>query len=444
MVSHMRWVGARRAITEPSIATVILFFYVSVFPLRGIMVAASHLSDIEFVHGTQSYSEVASLLALAGVATTVLIEAFHRTRRRRPLSTTISETVGTSKLSGLVVLAGLTSALTLISLLGLIVQHHGIAGAKSAYVSHSKLAGLRGEHDIALSIWTVLTLPTVWTAACVVLASGAKKVHRVTFATVATLIVLADLIIFGSRLDVILAVVGVWIIFYYSGRRVPVLAVFAAITVIILVSVPILEQRSSGSAASSSPLEKYSRIAGYGVLDATLAVREDPNEIRSKLEQSSRWLALPLYLTPSILWPGRPNINLTRMDLYVAESIGSQNQKTAGYPTTYMTELWLYGGWLLVIVGSLVFGLVLGWFHERIIGRQTQLSPAMLLWYCLIADLGFTYYKDGDIVTSSVTAVRTGLYYAVALILTGVWKPKFGTRRENPARQGISYQSVYH
>src|SRR5215217_7264505 len=41
VLSHIRWVGVRRAITEPSPVTLILVFYVFAFPQRGAVVAVS-------------------------------------------------------------------------------------------------------------------------------------------------------------------------------------------------------------------------------------------------------------------------------------------------------------------------------------------------------------------------------------------------------------------
>jgi hypothetical protein len=257
---------------------------------------------------------------------------------------------------------------------------------------------------------------------------------------VAVVIVLAMVIVFGSRLDALLALAGAWVVLHYNRRTVPVWAVLASAALIVLISVPIVSQRDGGQVTGLSAYEKYSRIASYGVLDASLAVQESPGDLRRKLTDRDRWLALPLYLVPSSLWPGKPSIDTVRMDVLVAQSIGTTNQQDTGFPTSYVTELWLYGGWPAVLLASIGLGALLGALHRTLVGpHSTRAKPAALLWYCVVVLAGFSYYKDGDLLMTAVGSGRTAIYLGGAMLITGAWTPfaDRGAERRQLARAAV-------
>jgi O-antigen/teichoic acid export membrane protein len=430
LVSHVRWVGWRRALTEPSVPTIIVIFYVFVFPLRALVIVASHFTDVQFAHQGVTSGELTSMVLLASAGTTVLVEVFHFARQwpraDSPAALNRIKVVAAAgaAASRIVLLATIAGAAAIVALLVLVAQSHGLSGAQAKYLSHSKELIPSGGGNLAMSVWTTVAVPSVWCATCAVIDGSVGRYLKLVFVAMIVVILSAEIVVFGSRLDVLLGLVGVWIVLYYAGRTIPVTGVLAAVLIILVGSAAVVGQRAGGEHQHLPIVERYSRLAGYSVLDASLTVRQEPAAIRPRLEEASRWFDAPLYLVPSAIWPHKPNLNLRRMDLYVAQTIGDQNQQNTGFPTTYITEAWLYGGWLGVLIVSALVGFVLGRLHRRLVPiRSRNLRPAFLLWYCFVLSSAFSYYKDGDVLMSAVSILRVGVYFALAMLITGVWSP---------------------
>jgi hypothetical protein len=219
---------------------------------------------------------------------------------------------------------------------------------------------------------------------------------------------------------------GAWIVYYYMGGRVRLSLVLLIVPIFVIVSVVVLSARAGGPTAHQSRVERYSRIASYGVLDVSLAVRNNPTDLRRELSRPNRWLDLPGYLVPSFVWHGRPDINKQRLDIFVARAVGTANDQNTGFPPTYLTEGWLLGGWPLVLVLSALGGVGLGWAARKLTGSVTSLTPGRLLAYCYIVTAAFNYYKDGDLLTSTAGDVRTAIYLSILLAITGVWSVRSG------------------
>jgi hypothetical protein len=427
ILSHIRCVGPRRAITEPSIATLIVVFYTAVFPLRGLGIVLSGYTNIDLVLGTVSSAELVAELVLASLATTVLIEAFHW-RARAGATSGVPRVVSFDDTRGRVRLAAeVLVALSLLALLVIFYQSGGISGAQAKYFSHSKADALEGAKSTALTIWSLLSVPAVWLAACYAVDPGAGRFRRRLLVSASFVIVLAHLIIFGSRLNALLALIGAWIVVYYSRKSMSAWKILIAIPLIVVISSTLLASRAGGEITGQTQYERYSKEIGYSVLDVSLAVRQKPGAIRDKLSDSRRWLDLPLYFAPSPLWPNKPNIDTTRLDLFVAQSLGNRYQQETGFPTSYITEAWLYWGTGGVLVLSLLLGAGFGGLHRRVL--KEPLGAGGLIWYCLVATSAFSYYKDGDILTTSVGIARTIVYVALILLVFGLWSP-FSAREE--------------
>lgn len=421
VASHVRWVGWRRALTEPSFVTIILFFYISVFPQRGLAIATSSYSPIELTVGRVTGAELTLTLALASVGTTLLVECFHFARQHARSSDAGPAFSNQPASSRVLLLAGAFAFIVLTALAAIIAENNGFAGAVSAFASHAKSTAQEAR-SFAASIWAVLAVPAVWCAALVVTRDDSSQRVRWLFLTVGLLIVVGQVLIFGSRLNVLVAMMGAWFIVYSSGRRVPVAAVLAAIPIVLLLSVSILSQRSDTDFSRLPAYERYSQVAAYGVLDASLALRERPGDIRDKLTEPSRWLDLPLYLTPSFVWPDKPRLDDRRLDVYVVEAVGTRYQQDSGFPTGYTTEMYVYGGWPAVLLASAIAGLALGRLDRRLVGPTRRVtSPSSLIWYCFVVNAAFTYYKDGDVLVTAIGQIREGTYLGLAMLVTGVW-----------------------
>src|SRR4051812_8040859 len=161
VAAHVRWVGVRRALSEPSPATVILLFYLSVFPQRGLAIATSDFTKIKFAVGA-TRADLAATLMLASLCTTLLIEAYHRVHRNeRPVAWT--KTMRGQPLH-FETLAAILGALALTGLVLTVVQNGGIGGAQEVFLGHSKFSAAEAK-SAATSLVATVAIPAVWCAA---------------------------------------------------------------------------------------------------------------------------------------------------------------------------------------------------------------------------------------------------------------------------------------
>jgi len=431
LASHARHVGIKRVLSEPTVITVIVWFYVGVFPLRGLAVAISHEQDLIFLRGPISSNDLVSMLLLAAACTTLLIEAYYLACPGRLAQPSVA-TSPSDRHQAVVRLASLLTVLCLGGLSGVILEHGGIAGARASFVQHTVTAALQGNSSLFDSAWQLFAVPAAWCCAYVVLNIGSSRLTRQAFAVAGTLIIAGAIGIYSSRLNTILGLMGMWVVYFYSGRRLPARLILLALPLAILASKPILDTRAGVTvSARVTPLERYSRIAGYGVLDVALAIRSRPEEIRSQLTSLDRWLALPEYLVPAKLWPGRPNINSRRLVLYAAQDVGSVNDKATGLPATYIIEWWLIGGWAGALTASVLLGFVMGLAVRKLTRRRP--SPAAVLVLAFLMTVGWGYYDTGDAVTTIVGQARAAAYLAFLLWATGViGDPWFRTKSVAP------------
>ena len=420
LASHARHVGVRDMLSEPNAVTVIVWFYLFVFPLRGLVIALSGYTDMLFIRGTVTESDLVSILLLASAATTTLVESYYlvnpRPSRRPPIATAPAV-----RHAAVVRLAGLLTALSLVGLVGVLAQYGGISGARAQFFQHTVTLALEGNTSLVGSAWQLFAVPAVWSCAYVVFNKGSSGMARFAFAASAVLMIVAALVIYGSRLDTLLGLIGVWVVYFYSGRRVPGRLILVALPLVVLLSQPILSERQAGNnhSTSTSAIERLSRVSGYGVLDVSLLIHNEPQQLRMQLTEPNRWLDLPAYFVPSGLWHGRPNLAARRLGLYTAQDFGNVRDQATGFPTTYITEGWLLGGWAGAIILSVLFGSMLGWATRRLT-LDRRPSPAAVLSLAYLVTLGWTYYKDGDLLSLIVGHGRQVIYLVILMWFTGV------------------------
>jgi O-antigen/teichoic acid export membrane protein len=436
LISHGRHVGVRKILTEPSAITVIVWFYFFVFPLRALVVVLSGYSDLMYLRVPITSSDVVSMLLLASAATTVLVESYYFAYSRRAKLPTIA--VRPAERHGPVVrLAAVLTTLSFAGLSGVIVAHGGLAGARAAFVQHDITAALQGKSTVFDSAWALFSVPAVWCCAYVVFNVGSRKWTRRVFAIAAVMILAAALEIYGSRLSALLALIGAWLVYFYSGRRVPARLVLVALGMAILLSQPILSARQSvNNQIRLSTVERYSRITGYGVLDVSLAIQRAPDRLRAEVRDPTRWLDLPAYFVPAALWHSKPNLAGRRLGIYTARELGNARDWATGLPSTYVTEGWLLGGWPGAIILSALFGSALGW-AVRGLTRVDRPSPAAVLYLAFVVTAAWTYYKDGDLLETIVAQGRDATYLALLMWATGVIGPRWwrvGTSAMNRPR----------
>lgn len=440
--SHTRRTGLRGALREPSVVVVIVAFYVFVFPLRGLVIAASGYHDVVLAHNVVTGSDLSFVLVVASIGTAALVEAFYLARRRRGSRPSLvsgfhdAVTLDGATRRPLLILAGLLSAISFAGLAVVIRQYGGIQGAQAALLGHSKAAALAGQTGgLGGSAWALFAGPAVWCAAYVAMDRATPNFTRAIFAVVVGVVVVSQLVVFGSRLSALLALTGVWVVAYYSGRPIPTGRILAAIPIAIIISVPIIAQRPGGDSFGLTTVERYSRIASYGVLDTALAVHQEPQAIKQALTTSQRWLDFPAYFVPASLSPNRPNIAARTLDLYVAQKLGGAPDQNTGFPATYVTEWLLYAGWPGVLLVSILLGGVLGLIDRRLVAVPAKRTPATVLCYAFVVVAAFTYYKDGDVLLTAVGTIRLALYLGLLLLVTGVW-PLLRAEHPDPVSLG--------
>ncbi len=205
-------------------------------------------------------------------------------------------------------LVWLAVALELLAMIALLeqVRRYGLAGAREDLSAHTKTAALASAGTSANSVWAIVADPAVWAAATVAVWPGVSRSKRATVTVGAVVLLLAQLIVYGSRLDLIVSLIGVWIVLYYSGKAVPAKWILATLPIFVILSIPIIAERKGGSTPQLPVVERISRIVGYEILDTALAIHQYPGPLRTDLENATRWLDGEEYLVPGFVWPGRP------------------------------------------------------------------------------------------------------------------------------------------
>jgi hypothetical protein len=415
VASHVRHVGWRHAVSDPSPIPFIVAFYLLFFPVRGLVVALAHEQDLSLPGLPVSSGALVFVLMLAAACTTTLVEAYYLTRRWQPTLPRLSGPIGP--------VVRLNYALSLISLAALAVEiRHdgGVGAARALYYSHSIARQLAGNATASsTSAWSIFSVPAVWTSAAVLFNPKRATTAARAWAASSTVIILAmDLYIFGSRLSVTLGLIGAWIIFRYCGRRVPDLWLAVALVAGILLSQPLLSSRTT--ALRSSRAESLSRVAGYGVLDVMLAIHREPWLLQPAARNLHKWEVLPEYFVPAFLWPSRPNIALVSLGHLTAVDYGAAYDADTSFPATYITEAWLIAGVPGAIGLSLLFGAGLGYSVRKLVGRGA-LSQAALLVYCFVAVEAWDYFKDGNLLVTLVGDARAAIYLGALMWVFGAF-----------------------
>jgi hypothetical protein len=324
-------------------------------------------------------------------------------------------------------LALLLIGLAAVGLALLTLHNGGLAGVYAKYASHDKLAYLDTRDSLANALWNTFSVWGVWVAILVCADRGASAWSRLGFGTAALGLGLIQVMVFASRLYPVLMLLGGWICWHQLGRRIPLVALGVVAVVGIVGSVGLIQSRTHGLSGHGTTGTDLVRVAGYSVLDTTIAIRQRPADLRELVRQPDQWIQGPLYLLPHALRPGVAPLDSRRFDVYTASALGTGIQRlTTGLPAGFAAELWLLGGWGLVIVVVGALGLVCG-LAQRGLRRLSSGRPAAgaLIGSAAITAL-FTFFKDGDLLVSMVNGVKTTAYLAILVALVGLLR----TRRE--------------
>lgn len=423
--AHVWRVGWRRAITEPTPAAIIVLFYLAVFPQRALTIALGGYEDVLFVPLPTDGQELAAVLLLASVVTTAIVLGFHTIAKDTRPGLTLT------KPRPVAALGFALQGLALAALLGVLAENGGPSGVIASFASHdTELA--TAARSTAYSLWITFAAPAIWGTALVMATPGVKRDARLLILLGGACICFAQIILFGSRLQMTLGLIGAWAVWYYAGRRVSPRAVAIAGLALVLVSIPVLANRGDGLTQRErlQPTHvRVSEIVGYGILDVSLAVQQRPERIERAWRCEECWTSLPWALIP---FGPEPNTRDQLHTIAIVRAFGAPNQQNSGFPASTVTEAWIAGGWVLAPFWGLGLGLLAGWFHTRLVGRSV-VTAAGLMFYALVVANSFTIFKDGNLNGAVVLVWRTTLYLAVPMLLTGVWRPSLGRARRVPA-----------
>lgn len=432
---HLRVVGWSRAFSEPSAATIVVLFYLSVFPLRALAFVAGGASPEGFLLGSLKSEQLTQALLVAAFWTSLFVACFHRAARSRTRAVAPRVDLATRQ-RNILYLAGLLMLASLIALPALVAQAGGLSGAISAYSSHSKDVR-QSLGSSATSVWASCSIPAIWCTALVLAHPGYGRRAKLLMGGCAATILAAQLVIFGSRLNAILSLIGVWVVYDMHGRRPSLRAVAVSALILVAASVPILASRTGGPVNdATSTIGQYSAILGYSVLDISLAVEQRPDEVRREATAGSRWSHLPGYMLPHFLGFKRHDFEKDRMDAYVVRAYGTPVQQDSGFPMSATTESWLYGGWIGVAIVGVLAGFLFGGL-QRILWSEGVASGPRVIWACFATASAFSYFKDGDVFSRVVSDWRSAEILAAAMVASGVW----ALRSREALRSKVSVRS---
>lgn len=426
---HVRLSGGVRKAVRPTPATVVLAFYPFFFPVAALGVTTPTDEYGSILERVPTTAEIRPVLIGVTVAMTAFVIAFHRAsgRQNSEPAPVVPTDHGRARA---VILAALLGTLAVVGLAIVVRENGSIAAVTSRYATHSKTVAVGGTDRIGITLWSSFSILAGWAAMVVVADRRAQRGLRVVFGLLIVGVLAAQTLIFASRLYPILTLIGVWVMWINLGHRIRP-GVFAVVAVLALLgSAQLLEWRTLGRAGSATDYRDYTRIAGYSVLETITAVRQRPTNVHDQLAEPQRWRDGPLYILPRAFRPVIPDLERRRLDGYIANALGDPNQRrTTGFPASFVTELWLLGGWSLAIAGGAIFGALVGTGHRLLLRHATRQPVGALMLYANLCAFGFTYFKDGDVLVSTVNGIKGTFYLVVVIGLTGLLTAERSARR---------------
>lgn len=400
-------INARRGIRfyEFSLASVILLAYTLLFPLRLYSLSLQGF-DGALIFGNIGAGRAIRTTALAGAATTCVLLAYALTVGR----SRVPAPIRSAEQRRLRLITTSSLGLAVVGLATMMLALGGPLGIYAKFASHQKGVALAGAERLGYTLWSVFLPLGLW----VVLGLRGRRSRLLR--AVALLCAAAAVMLFGSRLTLLIALVGAWP-FWEARRGTAALKLGAVAVALLAISLVVVADRTQTSLQQGDVTQAAVSTASYSVLDAATAVRESPDRLRDAVVNPERFVAAIASFVPSVLWGGKPSLQEVRLDSAVAFAYGSGAQRVAtGFPTSFLTEGLVVAGLPGVVTAALVFGALVGCVERSASsGRLTSRLAVAAGSYTT-----FTYYKDGDLITSSTAGVKL-LLYALLLLAFFTW-----------------------
>lgn len=306
-----------------------------------------------------------------------------------------------------------------------VVQAGGIGSAVEILTAHNKALTDSLGDSTGRSAWALFAFPACVALSGLLFVDGVPKRARRLYATEFGGILLLGLVLYGSRLLLTLALVGLAATYCCLNRRPIRWWMVASIGLLImLISIPLLSERTGTSSATSG--EDVTDIVGYGIFDVSIASVVVEDELGEKMRDPYR-LALAAGSVVPLVGVQAEDLNPVRLDSLVAQHIDGGDLRRGtitGFPPSLPTALLVTFG----LAGALAVGFVFGrlasaadrWLlrvHDR---RRSAITG---FWYALTVTMLFNAFKDGDVLINMAgfaknAIVLAALYAAVVLVTT--------------------------
>ncbi|MFE5702462.1 hypothetical protein [Rhodococcus koreensis] len=303
-----------------------------------------------------------------------------------------------------------------------IVGFGSATAAVNAFASHDRNTGLAVAGSVGSSLWGVFNLPAMISAACVIACGRATRLARLTAGWQFSAVFLVAIVVYASRLTVILAFIGVCaVVFAYKGSGIRPRYGLLAIVAFILSSAVILAQR--GATDSIFKFTRMLEVLSYAIFDVSVAGSFYADRLSDQLAPLDRMLVVLQSAVPRSGLNSR-EISSARVDVIVVRAIGNSAQaESSGLPPSLPTFLYLAYGLTAALVVSGVLGLVCGWIYKYLLSRRSVLGG---FFAGLFIAFLFNVYKGGDLALDLASESRRwlyllALYFLAGLIVRGRW-----------------------
>jgi hypothetical protein len=280
------------------------------------------------------------------------------------------------------------------------------------------------ENSAGRSAWQLFALPACIALGSLLFVEGVPGRARRFYATEIIVLLLVGLLLYGSRLLLTLAMVGLAAVYCCATRRPIRWSVVACVGLLItVISIPLLTARTGTTSGSSG--EDLADIVGYGIFDVSIASVVVSDELGEQLRDPRR-LALAAGSVVPLVGVQAADLNPIRLDTLVAQYIDGGNVRRGlitGFPPSLPTALLATFGF----AGAGAAGFVLGrlaaatnrWLlrlHQR--GR----SAISVFWYGLGVTMLFNTFKDGDLLISMAGFAKNlivlAVIYGIVVLIT--------------------------
>jgi oligosaccharide repeat unit polymerase len=295
----------------------------------------------------------------------------------------------------------------------LLYEYKGLFGLREQYILHTKTFNQSTIEKMGLMLWSTFHPFGVWlTTLAFAYAKNRHKrtVYGILLFFILTIAVTTSILIFGSRLQLLVLGVGVILIYHWKIKTISRRDLFLAAPALIIFSIWVVAYRTNNIAELT--LESIIYNLGHSVLDTFIAINNYPIP-RSFVTSYERWIQLPLSLIPRVIWPDKPVLATIRLDWLIADYYrGYTGRSTTGYPSSMFAEWFVLGGWPLVTLLSFVMGLFTG-FIDKWFLRNKQNRYIIIVYISIFVSM-VNYFKDGDIVMSVSSTIKS---LAIALLV---------------------------